>query len=204
MSLKRKYEKSKPRCVLFFVDPQSTEQEIETSSSLVKDIVHPSPLISRLNVVFNSLYAPLLLQDAQSTENRIIKTIEKHEEPSSSANPVSIEPKEQILRKEKTVKPQFDPNRWFDVQFHFDAPSSVLKPDEIEQQIPLPKKTFDETILRRIRGSIFGMAIGDALGAHVEWRPHEYLLHNPVEDLGSGGTWGLDKGQVCWNNSLLH
>jgi ADP-ribosylglycohydrolase len=41
-----------------------------------------------------------------------------------------------------------------------------------------------------------GMALGDALGAHVEFRPREYLLSNPVTDLVGGGTWGLQPGQV--------
>ncbi len=40
------------------------------------------------------------------------------------------------------------------------------------------------------------MALGDALGAHVEFRPHEYMVQNPVSDLKAGGTWGLKKGQV--------
>lgn len=48
----------------------------------------------------------------------------------------------------------------------------------------------------RISGSIFGLAIGDALGAHVEFRPHDFLVDNPVTDLGEDGTWGLSKGQV--------
>ncbi|CAF3578533.1 unnamed protein product [Rotaria sp. Silwood1] len=43
---------------------------------------------------------------------------------------------------------------------------------------------------------MFGLLLGDALGAHVEFRPHAYLLANPVSDLQSGGTWGLEKGQV--------
>ena len=40
------------------------------------------------------------------------------------------------------------------------------------------------------------MALGDALGAHVEFRPHEYMIQNRVTDLVGGGTWGLKKGQV--------
>ncbi len=40
------------------------------------------------------------------------------------------------------------------------------------------------------------MALGDALGAHVEFRPYHYLVQNPVTDLKAGGTWGLQKGQV--------
>ncbi|CAF4122747.1 unnamed protein product, partial [Rotaria sordida] len=40
-----------------------------------------------------------------------------------------------------------------------------------------------------------GMALGDALGAHVEFRPRQYLIEHPVQDLTGGGTWGLKKGQ---------
>jgi len=41
-----------------------------------------------------------------------------------------------------------------------------------------------------------GLVLGDALGAHVEFRPRQYLLEHPVRDLEGGGTWGLNKGQV--------
>ena len=43
---------------------------------------------------------------------------------------------------------------------------------------------------------MIGMALGDALGAHVEFKSPEYLLVHPVKDLHGGGTWGLSKGQV--------
>ena len=59
-----------------------------------------------------------------------------------------------------------------------------------------PPERMDEELSDRISGSMFGLAIGDALGAHVEFRPHDYLLQNPVTDLEAGGTWGLAKGQV--------
>jgi hypothetical protein len=59
-----------------------------------------------------------------------------------------------------------------------------------------PPGTIDEDILDRIQGSIIGMALGDALGAHVEFRPRKFLVAKPVEDLKGGGTWGLEKGQV--------
>ena len=65
-----------------------------------------------------------------------------------------------------------------------------------------PPSIFDDQILNRIAGSMIGMAIGDALGAHVEFRPHDYLVQHPVTDLSSGGTWGLEKGQFTDDTSM--
>jgi hypothetical protein len=85
---------------------------------------------------------------------------------------------------------------WLDRQFHSDK--SIKKPDELEEEMtqpPLDVK-IDNKILNRIQGSMIGMALGDALGAHVEFRPRQYLLENPVTRLEAGGTWGLKAGQV--------
>lgn len=82
-----------------------------------------------------------------------------------------------------------------------------MKPDQIEKLIKpenLPKIQSDgknstedyNALLNRIRGSIFGLALGDALGAHVEFRPYEFMKANLVKDMMGGGTWGLEKGQV--------
>ena len=43
---------------------------------------------------------------------------------------------------------------------------------------------------------MLGMAMGDALGAYVQFRPRNYLVEHRVTDLSSGGTRGLEKGQV--------
>ena len=59
-----------------------------------------------------------------------------------------------------------------------------------------PPGHVDKSILDRVHGSMMGMALGDAIGAHVEFRPRAYLVENPVTDLTGGGTWGLNKGQV--------
>ncbi|CAF3719124.1 unnamed protein product, partial [Rotaria sordida] len=50
--------------------------------------------------------------------------------------------------------------------------------------------------------SMMGMALGDALGACVEFRPHEYLTAHPVKNLMGGGTWGLEKGQFTDDTSM--
>ena len=82
------------------------------------------------------------------------------------------------------------------LRFHDFQRRSVIKPAELQNQLekpPMNKNTGNEN---GIVGSMFGLAIGDALGAHVEFRPHDYLLQNPVTDFEAGGTWGLAKGQV--------
>ncbi|CAF4142524.1 unnamed protein product, partial [Rotaria sordida] len=68
-------------------------------------------------------------------------------------------------------------------------------PHDLENDMKEPPTLIDERILDRIQGSIIGMAIGDALGAHVEFRPRQFLVEYPVTDFQAGGTWGLKKGQ---------
>jgi ADP-ribosyl-[dinitrogen reductase] hydrolase len=60
----------------------------------------------------------------------------------------------------------------------------------------------DSPILQRIQGSLVGLAVGDALGAPVEFRPNAYLKEHPVEDMQSGGTWGLQAGQWTDDTSM--
>jgi hypothetical protein len=59
-----------------------------------------------------------------------------------------------------------------------------------------PPVDVDNKILDRVLGSIMGLAMGDAVGAHVEFRPQQFLAKNPVTDLKGGGTWGLNEGEV--------
>jgi hypothetical protein len=92
--------------------------------------------------------------------------------------------------------------RWLDLQYHDVDQKSIKKPDELGiDKKDFPPSIIDNATLDRILGSIFGMALGDALGAHVEFRPQSYLAANPVTELAGGGTWGLQKGQVR-NTSL--
>ena len=71
-----------------------------------------------------------------------------------------------------------------------------MTPADIESHMKSPPDRFDRKILSKIHGSLIGMALGDALGASVEFRPHAYLEANPIDTLTEGGTWGLKKGQV--------
>jgi hypothetical protein len=91
---------------------------------------------------------------------------------------------------------------WLDRQYHSNG--HIKKPDEVENEMQNPPKLVNKKRLDQIQGSLLGMAIGDALGAHVEFRPHKYLLANPVTDLEGGGTWGLRKGQVLCHYSIYY
>ncbi|CAF1497189.1 unnamed protein product, partial [Adineta steineri] len=99
--------------------------------------------------------------------------------------------------------------RWLNPQYHEN--DLIKKPAELENDMNVPSGPIDKDILNRVQGSMIGMALGDALGAHVEFRPHQYLVQHPVTKLESGGTWGLSKGQftddtsmaLCLANSLI-
>ena len=88
---------------------------------------------------------------------------------------------------------------WLDPRFLLDA-EGQQRIQMIQDLItPAPSQTMngvDATLLDRITGSMIGLAIGDALGAHVQFRPREYLVANPVGYLKGGGTLGLKSGQV--------
>ncbi|CAF1334828.1 unnamed protein product [Adineta ricciae] len=92
---------------------------------------------------------------------------------------------------------------WLDRQFHSSKGSrSIVKPDELQARMDNPPADIDGEIYNRIRGSIVAMSLGDALGAHVEFRPREFLVQNPVKHLKGGGTWGLEKGQFTDDTSM--
>jgi hypothetical protein len=89
-----------------------------------------------------------------------------------------------------------DIKQWLDCQFHKDG--TIRKPNELEKYLPRQPSEVDREILNKIHGSMAGMALGDAVGAHVEFRPRAFMKENPVTNLKGGGTWGLDKGQVIF------
>jgi hypothetical protein len=87
---------------------------------------------------------------------------------------------------------------WLEPQYHENDNERIKKPNELEDEMQSPPNDIDREILDRIHGSMIGMALGDALGASVEFRPHAYMVENPVATLQGGGTWGLEAGQVSY------
>jgi ADP-ribosylglycohydrolase len=87
-------------------------------------------------------------------------------------------------------------------------------PHEIELGLPpdfYEDRFYEDSVANRFVGSIVGLAAGDALGASVEFRPHQFFTDHPVRDMEGGGTWGLKAGQwtddtsmaLCLASSLL-
>ncbi|UJR38513.1 hypothetical protein I4U23_031179 [Adineta vaga] len=91
---------------------------------------------------------------------------------------------------------------WLNPRYHRKDPTKIKKPDELISMMSYPPKSVDPERLDRILGSLIGLAVGDALGAHVEFRPRQYLVEHPVSDFQEGGTWGLSKGQFTDDTSM--
>ncbi|CAF2839267.1 unnamed protein product [Rotaria sp. Silwood2] len=91
---------------------------------------------------------------------------------------------------------------WLNPMFHDKTQQTIRRPHELKPYLSDPPQYVDKKLLDRILGSLVGLALGDALGAHVEFRPHQYMIDNPVKDLQSGGTWGLQKGQFTDDTSM--
>jgi ADP-ribosyl-[dinitrogen reductase] hydrolase len=85
--------------------------------------------------------------------------------------------------------------------FQFHSPHHKILPHDIPLVRP-PAVAHDTATLERIIGSLVGLAVGDALGASVEFRPRQYLIEHPVHDMMSGGTWGLRAGQWTDDTSM--
>ncbi|CAF2404331.1 unnamed protein product [Rotaria sp. Silwood2] len=95
---------------------------------------------------------------------------------------------------------------------NFPSPYASVLPHQIHLGKPPEIRGVEEAKqLSRIQGSLLGLAVGDALGASVEFRSHQYLVVHPVEKMQSGGTWSLKAGQwtddtsmaLCLASSLL-
>ncbi|CAF0808427.1 unnamed protein product [Didymodactylos carnosus] len=75
-------------------------------------------------------------------------------------------------------------------------------PHQYECPSPPPVSDDKDVSPEKIIGSLLGLALGDALGAHVEFRPRAFLLQNPVTKLVGGGTWSLEAGQWTDDTSM--
>ncbi|CAF3631748.1 unnamed protein product [Rotaria socialis] len=91
---------------------------------------------------------------------------------------------------------------WLNPKYHDNNQQTICKPNELESFLCNPPQPVDRKLLNRILGSLIGLALGDALGAHVESKPHEYMIEHPVKELDGGGTWGLAKGQFTDDTSM--
>ncbi|CAF0985106.1 unnamed protein product [Rotaria sordida] len=92
---------------------------------------------------------------------------------------------------------------WLNLAFRDKSEQTIIRPHELESYLrDPPPQDVDRKLRNRILGSLIGLALGDALGAHVEFRPHQYMVEHPVTDLEGGGTWGLQKGQFTDDTSM--
>ena len=57
-------------------------------------------------------------------------------------------------------------------------------------------------MINKIKGALFGLAVGDALGVPVEFSPREYLKRSPVTTMRGYGTWNQPPGTWSDDSSL--
>ncbi|CAF2673344.1 unnamed protein product [Rotaria sp. Silwood2] len=92
----------------------------------------------------------------------------------------------------------------------FPSSHEKILPDDIDLIWP-PTQSQNPEALEAIQGCLIGLAVGDALGASVEFRSREYLAAHPVRDMNGGGTWDLPVGKwtddtamaLCLASSLI-
>lgn len=57
-------------------------------------------------------------------------------------------------------------------------------------------------MINKIKGALFGLAVGDALGVPVEFKSREYLSTSPIDDMTGYGTWNQPPGTWSDDSSL--
>ncbi|CAF3594939.1 unnamed protein product [Rotaria sordida] len=89
---------------------------------------------------------------------------------------------------------------WLFPQYHTNG--MIKKLSDLENELQNPPELISRNVLDRIQGSMIGLALGDAVGAHVEFKTRDFLIKYPVDDLRGGGTWGLRKGEFTDDTSM--
>ncbi|CAF4662538.1 unnamed protein product, partial [Rotaria sp. Silwood2] len=84
---------------------------------------------------------------------------------------------------------------------NFPSPYEKVLPHNIKLD-KIPEYHEKDDTCDRVIGSLVGLAIGDALGASVEFRPQQYLAANPIRKMEGGGTWGLEAGKWTDDTSM--
>ncbi|CAM4791332.1 unnamed protein product [Rotaria magnacalcarata] len=91
---------------------------------------------------------------------------------------------------------------WLDCLYHDYSKRLIMTPQDLEIKLRYPPTTVHYITLNRVKGSMFGMTLGDAVGTHIKFLPRQYLKEIPVRDLHEGRTWCLKKGQFTDDTSM--
>ena len=83
----------------------------------------------------------------------------------------------------------------------------LLEKSKFWQENPLLLQKLESTdqqnpLLQKVQGCLVGLAVGDALGAPWEFRPHGAMQKKNISKMESGGTWGLRAGQWTDDTSM--
>lgn len=85
------------------------------------------------------------------------------------------------------------------MSLEFPNPLRSMLPHEIKiVSPPLTLTSNDEPAISRIRGSLVGLAVSDAIGVSAYSRSHEDLCAQPITCMMGGGKWDLTAGK--WSN----
>ncbi|CAF3356614.1 unnamed protein product [Rotaria socialis] len=178
----------------------STNQAYRTDQGLPSPSIQPSkkPEVPQVNTTYKLVVLQTPSENQKSQPQK--STVETNtfnnfriDKPSPGSGIASVGRKNEYSASDKS---------WLNRQYHDDSKQMIMTPEDLETKVQYPASSCDRSILNRVEGSMLGMALGDALGAHVEFRPRQYLEENPVQDLQEGGTWGLKKGQFTDDTSM--
>jgi len=65
----------------------------------------------------------------------------------------------------------------------------------------MPERPLSDLLRDRARGALLGLAVGDALGTTLEFKPRD--SYAPPTDMVGGGTFGLKPGEWTDDTSMM-